>query len=231
MNATIDKLFPEHLLNEVRQLSADLSRDAWRAGDIASTMTAYLHEYGMPLTEEDVFEYLSDSFGVAPRTVRDWRDIARRYSDELRAEYGVLPFGHFRFASMYPGYERDILEIAIRRMPDINGDVPPLRWLRLQCTGFYRPGFQLEDPPDIPESAAPSYASEIDSILPMDDPPAQVEPEQRQRALETIARSVTELSNALQALDLGSGEMAEFRRIANDLLAWLRRVGRRVAAH
>jgi hypothetical protein len=227
---TIDQLFPEPTLNRVRQLGADFSRNYWLAGDLSGYLTAYAHEHALPLTEEDIFIYLGEQWSVAGRTVRYWRDVARRFPDAMRQEYAVLPFGHFYFASQYPGFEQDILEIAVRRMDDIGGRVPSLAWLRSECRDIYRPAPQADDIPEPTESASPAYHAEVESMLP-DEPPGSPQSHvNKEQIVNRMAQALGALYDGLEALELDRDEKDELHRAIDNLGQVIARIGKRQVA-
>jgi hypothetical protein len=98
------KVVPENLQSELITIGAADKMLKFRLGDIALEVIEYVHQNklckpdGERLNEYDICAAIGMFCGRDGRTVREYKDISKKYPHELRQKYDDLSFSHFRIA-------------------------------------------------------------------------------------------------------------------------------------
>lgn len=95
---------PDHLQSELITIGSADKMLKFRLGDITLETIKYVNDNricksdGERLLEWEICQAVGMFCGRDGRTVREYKDIAKRYPPELRHQYDDLSFSHFRLA-------------------------------------------------------------------------------------------------------------------------------------
>jgi hypothetical protein len=98
------KVVPDPLQAELITIGAADKMLKFRLGDIALEVIEYVHlnkickPDGDRLLEYEICQAVGAFCGRDARTVREYKDISKRYPHEIRQKYDDLSFSHFRIA-------------------------------------------------------------------------------------------------------------------------------------
>lgn len=113
---SVNEIVPEDLQNKLMGLEFTLTRAYFEIGDIANDLIGYVPQLTRDgtrvVTQQDVFDAVGYFCHRAGRTVRYYAETAEFYPLEVRAEFDMLPFGHFVVARSFGSRWKDVLEYA-----------------------------------------------------------------------------------------------------------------------
>lgn len=98
------QVVPDHLQSELITIGAADKMLKFRLGDIALETIEYVKDNkicksdGERLHEWEICQAVGMFCGRDGRTVREYKDIAKRYPEDIRHKYDDLSFSHFRLA-------------------------------------------------------------------------------------------------------------------------------------
>lgn len=98
------KVVPDHLQSELITIGAADKMLKFRLGDIVLETIEYVKDNkicksnGERLQDWEICQAVGMFCGRDARTVREYKDIAKRYSLDVREKYDDLSFSHFRLA-------------------------------------------------------------------------------------------------------------------------------------
>jgi hypothetical protein len=103
------------LQEELIQISEEQSRMEFRIGDIVTGTIAYNRQNMHPANVMEIYSAVGAFCGKSSRTVRDYNAVASFYPIEIREEFGVLKFDHFRQAMTLGPNWQNALQWAIEQ--------------------------------------------------------------------------------------------------------------------
>jgi hypothetical protein len=99
-------------VNELLTLRDQTTEASFRAGDITLKYINKRQIYGV--TKAYIYSATGSFFGRQARTMRDYSNVAEFYPKEVREQYPILSFQHFRVAMRSDDWE-EVLEYAIEK--------------------------------------------------------------------------------------------------------------------
>jgi hypothetical protein len=95
-------IIPEKLQYQLFALRDVDTNNSWRLGDLTAEIIQYndVNNTGASLME--IYKAVGSVAGRASRTVREYHLVSTRFTPDVRQQYDVLAFGHFRIASRLP---------------------------------------------------------------------------------------------------------------------------------
>lgn len=113
-------MIPGKLQNELIQIRDDMTRAYWRIGDICQEVKDYLLFNEQDFTMDGIYSAVGTFVGKPSRTVREYFSLARFYPDEIREQFSVLAFDHFRHASRFGEKSIQVLQWAVEQGDTLN---------------------------------------------------------------------------------------------------------------
>lgn len=157
-----------------------------------------------PVSVMDVYEFMSLATRglAAPRTIRYWSDVIRKFPVDLIRQYGeVLPFDHFAVA-IHATNPREAIELAMAQTVANEGIPPTADWLVANMT-------RTAAHPELPEYP-PDYIS-----------PERLESERREQAGEVVG-DIAETGEAV-------GKWIELYNLINEIRRATERITDQIA--
>ena len=111
-------ILPADLQNVIIALGDQKSRAAWGLGDATRRALAWVTAQKLPAGRAEVYKAVALFAGVSARSVRDYHRVALAYPDDIREEYDVLRFAHFREALRLEDRCLEALDWARTNGPD-----------------------------------------------------------------------------------------------------------------
>jgi hypothetical protein len=111
-NVSYSDIVPEDIQNELMSWRDVFTLGYFAIGDIANELTERSTAIGLPVTNLDVHRAVGRFCGKSARTVRYYAEMANFFPVEVRQEFDMLPFTHFRFARTLGRRHRQVLEFA-----------------------------------------------------------------------------------------------------------------------
>lgn len=113
-------MVPDKLQSELIQIRDDMTRAYWRIGDICQEVKDYLLFNEQDFTMDSIYSAVGAFVGKPSRTVREYYSLARFYPEEIREQFSVLAFDHFRHASRFGEKSIQILQWAVEQGDTLN---------------------------------------------------------------------------------------------------------------
>lgn len=109
-------LLPMELQEELIQLSEAQTRIEFRVGDVVTAAQLWNHQNQRPTSVMEIYSAVGVFCGKASRTVRDYHAVASFYPPDVREEYTVLKFSHFREAMTLGANWEKALQWAVEQV-------------------------------------------------------------------------------------------------------------------
>ncbi len=103
-------IVPEPYQMRLMMWRDEFTRGYFEIGDIANEIVLLNIKTGMRVEHAQLYSAVGRFCGKSGRTVRDYAEIASFFPEDVRKEYDMLPFSHFRFAKSCGPKWKDVLE-------------------------------------------------------------------------------------------------------------------------
>lgn len=99
-------ILPDNIQAELIQLADDQTRIEFRVGDIVAQAVAWNAQNQKPTSLMEIYAAVGAFVGKSARTIRDYSAVSAFFPADIRDEYAVLKFDHFRQAmTLGPDWE------------------------------------------------------------------------------------------------------------------------------
>jgi hypothetical protein len=157
------KSVPESLKIELSALADRHRRDYWRVGDVTNEIVVLVKERPdvyPDVGEMEVYKAVATMLNqeYSSRTVRDYAGLAAFFNSEIRQEYDLLPFSHFRYARSFGDRWAEVLGYSLAVAHE-NDRPPSVEFLEMK----FQPPIEM---PEYDENEQPmqSYSSDTDMV-------------------------------------------------------------------
>lgn len=113
-------MVPDKLQSELIQIRDDMTRSYFRIGDIIQEVKDYLIFNQQEFSMDEIYSAVGMFVGKPSRTVREYFSLARFYPEEIREQFSVLAFDHFRHASRFGEKSIQVLQWAVEQGDQLN---------------------------------------------------------------------------------------------------------------
>lgn len=154
-------MIPDKLQNELIQIRDEMTRKYWRIGDICQEVKDYLIFTEQEFSMEEIYSAVGAFVGKPSRTVREYFSLAQFYPDEIREQFSVLAFDHFRHASRFGDQAIQVLQWAVEQGDTLNRPAT----VDAMLARFATPDPSMpEPPPDLPEGPSGIFIQIYQSV-------------------------------------------------------------------
>jgi len=155
-------LVPMLLQDELISLRDEMTRDSWRVADITEMTIDFNLSNHREFEYEDIYRAVGMFVGKASRTIREYHHIGRFFPLEIREQFSMLAFDHFRHAVCLG--ERSIRALQwAHEQTDILGR-PASVDAMVAKFAIPQPGMP-EPPPDMDEGRGGIYLRIYENVL------------------------------------------------------------------
>ena len=106
-------IVPESYQMRLMMWRDEFTRGYFEIGDIANEIVLLNIETSMQVDQSAIYSAVGKFCGKSGRTVRDYAEVSAFYPYNMREEYDVLPFSHFRFAKSCGLRYQEILDYSM----------------------------------------------------------------------------------------------------------------------
>lgn len=114
-------IVPESYQMRLMMWRDEFTRGYFEIGDIANDIVLVNVQKGMQVEHAQIYSAVGRFCGKSGRTIRDYAEISAFYPKEIREQYDMLPFSHFRFAKTMGRKWEDALDYSMLH-PDASED-------------------------------------------------------------------------------------------------------------
>jgi hypothetical protein len=114
------KIVPEYLQTELINIRDNSTKTAWRLGSVVGEVRQYCENNKIIASDADIHSAIGSFAGKASRTIREYAHLAEFYPEQVRIDYEILSFDHFRVAATFGSGWMDVLEWAVQQCDELN---------------------------------------------------------------------------------------------------------------
>lgn len=141
-------LIPTDLQDELIIIRDQDSSNSWRVADIVSEVIQFNVQNEHEFVMQDIYAAVAMFAGRSSRTVREYHHIGKFFAPELREQFGVLAFDHFRHAARLGEQAIDALQWCIEQVDTLNRPAT----VDAMEAHFLLPDPPMPEPPPIEEN-------------------------------------------------------------------------------